>query len=482
MPLEKHSPSESPPNDPLPPAYQDVAPPPDITAGFANLNLSGHGSIPSVDECVAHLKLLEAFNQLKEDITRQDGLYGLKDSFATGSGPEAAQNDMLTKIREKRWVIYVTIAVRRFQVWFQTLIPDSRMPTRTFMSEVTYDRITDIRKHLHFSVDSLPPLDVLMVLHSFLLNPRSWLADCIRFGKMELWATGIPWAAVAAAIDNETFSYTPSGNAKTAWEVSTESPWSLLDESPSLKFTCPQCKNKVDIPWTTCDSYVHFTAASALDSGRGFADPGFSMTCYCGLKFNHDYLRSAKFVRDLQKLLTDDIPMPGGYLNLDGKPMTMNHPTHTLIKTETFYLSFPSRMLKEGGLAKEFSSSAQKQLTRPDDIRNVFEAAIKDPKYTRRAISTPSSRPRVRRDERIGVRKMMACYWDNSSIFSMDLVGAVIRQGVFVEKMHGIDWLHSPALSHTMGRLIAKYERFTDIMAANPRQVVVPTLDVDLAW
>ena len=33
-----------------------------------------------------------------------------------------------------------------------------------------------------------------------------------------------------------------------------------------------------------------------------------------------------------------------------------------------------------------------------------------------------------------------------------------------------------------MTRLIYKFNRFTHIMATNPYHVVVPTLDVDLAW
>lgn len=90
--------------------------------------------------------------------------------------------------------------------------------------------------------------------------------------------------------------------------------------------------------------------------------------------------------------------------------------------------------------------------------------------------------PRVTKEERTSIRRMMAVYWENSSIFSMDLVGAVIRQGTFVQKMHDIDWLHSPTVSSTMERLIIKYGRFFQIMADYPEDVAVPTLDVDLAW
>jgi len=108
--------------------------------------------------------------------------------------------------------------------------------------------------------------------------------------------------------------------------------------------------------------------------------------------------------------------------------------------------------------------------------------------------------------ERRGIRRMMARYWNNSSPFALDLVGAVVRQGGFIEKMHNIDWLHSPALPNTMQRLIVKwvalhlsrhfvtsftdtphqhrYTRFIRLMKEGvlDHRMAVPTLDVDLAW
>ncbi len=67
-------------------------------------------------------------------------------------------------------------------------------------------------------------------------------------------------------------------------------------------------------------------------------------------------------------------------------------------------------------------------------------------------------------------------------MFALDLVGAVIRQGSFIEKMHALDWLHSPTVASTMARLITKYARYFEILSRYPTQVAVPTLDVDLAW
>lgn len=114
------------------------------------------------------------------------------------------------------------------------------------------------------------------------------------------------------------------------------------------------------------------------------------------------------------------------------------------------------------------------------DIRRVLEISLKDTSMLRKANKGNFRIPS--KTERISIRRMMSRYWDNSSIFSMDLVGAVVRQGSFIAKMHSIDWVHCPTLAGTMERLIIKYSRYFDILEKYPSQVAVPTLDVDLAW
>lgn len=116
-----------------------------------------------------------------------------------------------------------------------------------------------------------------------------------------------------------------------------------------------------------------------------------------------------------------------------------------------------------------------------DNVRSVIEEGLKDASKIRQA-TAPARTRRPLKDERVAIRRMMSTYWDNSSIFGLDLVGAVIRQSSFVEKMHSIDWIHSPAVAATMSRLVKKYERYFQIMASYPSKVAVPTLDVDLAW
>lgn len=115
------------------------------------------------------------------------------------------------------------------------------------------------------------------------------------------------------------------------------------------------------------------------------------------------------------------------------------------------------------------------------DVRSAIEDALRDRDYVKK-VKSRSSKKSLHPQEKISIRKMMSCYWDNSSPFSLDLVGAVIRQGTFIEKMHSLDWLHSPTVTSTMNRLLVRYDRYFCILSAHPSHTAVPTLDIDLAW
>ena len=54
---------------------------------------------------------------------------------------------------------------------------------------------------------NIPPVDVLMVWHAYMLNPRAYLEDCVRLGRMALWYTKMPWSQVAERIDPSTFAF-----------------------------------------------------------------------------------------------------------------------------------------------------------------------------------------------------------------------------------------------------------------------------------
>lgn len=143
----------SPPEEIAPPTYD--ASQSDLTTTFANLNLNSTGSEPTKDRCIAHLKLLEAFHQLQEEIATTDGLFGIKNNFIPAYLSQPEQAAVLLKIREKRWAVYVAKAASRFETWWEKSI----QPGSGMMQQNEIDNGEEV---LRFSPDNLPPLGELL--------------------------------------------------------------------------------------------------------------------------------------------------------------------------------------------------------------------------------------------------------------------------------------------------------------------------------
>jgi hypothetical protein len=145
------------------------APPPeyterDVTADLANLNLSATGS-PTTDQCIAHLKLLEAFHALRQAVSKTDGLFGIHDELASRSA--GRYEEELLKVYEKRWAIYVARAADRFQSWWEQCVPSSfknqakpRLAQRDLAGNggVEFPNYSKGGVPIEFTADNLPPL------------------------------------------------------------------------------------------------------------------------------------------------------------------------------------------------------------------------------------------------------------------------------------------------------------------------------------
>lgn len=70
-------------------------------------------------------------------------------------------------------------------------------------------------------------------------------------------------------------------------------------------------------------------------------------------------------------------------------------------------------------------------------VKELIEKSIKDKALLKRA--NGGKKPDVAARQQI--RHMMSRYWDNASPFGLDLVGAVMRQGVFTQKMYKVRYL-----------------------------------------
>jgi hypothetical protein len=71
--------------------------------------------------------------------------------------------------------------------------------------------------------------------------------------------------------------------------------------------------------------------------------------------------------------------------------------------------------------------------------------------------------------------------YSNYGPAGLDLVGAVIRQGSFIEKMVDLGWTRPGRFdlskdSAPLVRCIARYHAFLDLMSQNPNMFLVPTL------
>jgi hypothetical protein len=163
------------PIDAPPPSYTANAAPQgpsldEINAGFANLSIEDHPkTFPDTNLTLAHLKLLEAFFILKQDIGYTDGAFDLWDSRAPGTVESVAndevarntRNEALSKIREKRWALYVARAVHRFETWWTKVLctyEDGQMLRQSDMATKQFQDWTSAGKVQRWTPTMLPPL------------------------------------------------------------------------------------------------------------------------------------------------------------------------------------------------------------------------------------------------------------------------------------------------------------------------------------
>ena len=157
-----------------------------------------------------------------------------------------------------------------------------------------------------------------MVWHSYMLNPRRYLEDCIRHGTMDFYVTGMPWALIDASIDHQTFAYEPPSQSRRFFEMSTGLSWDNADESPVIKPECPRCRLPLNVRWTSLTTANHWLQQEPV--GTGYSDKGFKARCSsCTLEVTHEILRAQKFRKDAILLIKDNVPMPGTILSINGK-------------------------------------------------------------------------------------------------------------------------------------------------------------------
>lgn len=417
--------------------------------------------IPDPESVICHLKLLEAFYCLRNLVENTEGLFGVDRDEKGFSDAEK---------KERKWSLFVSRSVDRFETWWNKLIvgkdapellqlPDGK-PRDGQIPDMVPPEGKVIEEH------KLPPLDVLMVWHAFLLNPRAYAEDCRRFQVHDvIWNTEFPWRLINDLVDSN-YQYKVSKEHRAYFESHAGIPWNNLDDSPDhkeKKVRCVSCRTSFGVLFFDPKQAIGSSGSyQNTDSNASYTNRWFKVDCpNCKNTVTHDSLRVAKFFEDFEAFETKGTCLPG-----------------TLVNVYTGFLNFPTRDLRiyemlEDAAVKKQLKGLPKGCTMID-IQSALELFIGDANITDRMKAVEA--------DGFVFRKFMSNYWDNSSPFSIDLEGAVIRQGTFIQKMHQNDWLHSPSLFHCVSGMIPKYFNFFKLMRNYKSLIAVPTLDVDLIW
>ncbi|KAL0950317.1 hypothetical protein HGRIS_010292 [Hohenbuehelia grisea] len=344
--------------------------------------------------------------------------------------------------RERKWAAFVAVAVERFERWYNTL------------SSLDAEEIT---------IDDLPPVDVMMVWHAYLLNPGWYAEDCTRLPKgNQLQKVGDILSETLSSCDGTYAGKMSHERAQARWYAKTSISWDPLRAPLELTKTlvvCPDCGRSVE-------------SAFINKEGTGYSQTRFVQPCACGFTITKKNLCAYKLVLDVVRddgthrgFLAGTLQTPTS--NLTGGPFSIA----TLNRTKALKTSILSSDLFARPKIKGTPVSEREW------IKNIMD---------RTGYSLQPINSKLALMFNSNLRRRILSAYSNDRIFSVDLVGAVLRQGSFTKKMHKLHWTQPEYFSSSIDAIalqhaIARYHAFMDLMVV-PGAFLVPTLDIDLAW
>ncbi|KAG6915916.1 hypothetical protein DXG01_009286 [Tephrocybe rancida] len=375
-----------------------------------------------------HLGLLYAFATLK---TRVEGI-------------NAERNEeipFLPQDPERRWAWFVALAVERFSVWCQSL-----------KKEDSGRRATDV----------LPPVDVLMVWHAYMLNPGWYHEDCTRISQLRglKYLTTIFADSFSSELE-EILTSEPTKARLDFWTTNTGRPFDPIRDAElynTRQVFCPKCRRALPAAYMNAEGTGFFQEKFELQC----PEPG----CKDVPKITRQVLGARKLAEDLARTAVEDDVSPPCLAGTIRTPQNSADVARGKLVRDT--------VLKAAVLAMPSGGTEE-----------WIVAILQRSKYDLNVIRA-SMAGKMRSGGGNLITRIMSAY-QSGYIFSVELAGAVIRQGSFVKKMHDLQWTQPQffddkedevALQHS----IARYHAFLDLMSASPVSFYVPTLDIDLAW
>ncbi|TFY79889.1 hypothetical protein EWM64_g4122 [Hericium alpestre] len=131
---------------------------------------------------------------------------------------------------DQRWAWFVSLAVERFERWSRVVVARG-----------------DIGDWI---ATEIPPLDVCMVWHAYLLNPHRYAEDCDRvLPKFKAMPPETMLSAVRQ-IGNIS-AFVPTETRKRSWLSQIQTPFDPFESLQSMTtqgLKCPQCNATLHVP------------------------------------------------------------------------------------------------------------------------------------------------------------------------------------------------------------------------------------------
>ncbi|KAI8802895.1 hypothetical protein BJ742DRAFT_857958 [Cladochytrium replicatum] len=399
-----------------------------------------------VDRCVsiqtmaAHLGLLYRFEALTQTV-KAGAVYVKSATASIGLNP----SNMNEKVEIHDWV-FLCRAELRYIRWLQLL------RLRCFgkgMGDYTNEVI-------------LPPLDVALFWHAHMLNPLRYYEDTYRMFGVEQNNIEFPLMEMHSLSG---LGYNPPESHQRIWASHTNhvEPFSISvhDNTSSIHFPCPVCDRESAFDPV---EYVKFR----MREGK--------LKCKddkCNHTFSCDSISVGHFLADITKFVEQKTGvLKGAALSLTTSKIDVDEAESRL--DQMFRADVPHGPIGSISIQNAVKQIIQYGRSDPnpnwESLLELFKTELRPVLRAAKRTTPPMFASRLAKAYRNIPFKFI----------SLDLIAAVVRQRGFTAKMVSgiVDW----SSEDTFSRATLRYHKFLMLMAKHKKEMLVPTLDLDLAW
>lgn len=423
------------------------------------------------------------------------------------------------------WTAFLTRALVRFELYVSTVLPPPAMKIGVpNLARAPYqpDEACPIAGAEPLPADLLPPLDVAMIWHTYLLNPARYREDTVRLkSRQALACWAFPLAQLAKCLA-PTYNEKGEGRAgrldtllaAQTWNQKTGSAFDPLSDS-DLGGTMTDEGTHVLCPRAGCarPTYVSYATLSqpAVDP-----TPAWAAKCEtCGQIITSATLCGRRFIDEIDVWaaggsdrigfrLRGGILSPQDYASFYYKDpygvllhrLIAHQRTLTAGEIGRFMALCPEEGEDRYGIIVRGKQSAEEAFAEAGCDINVMAMTFEDKiiaaahQYEKKKDDPLTKQDNL--DDLATRTELLFSYYVPSgchpiSPASLDLVAATYRQERFTSSLDNLSWLPPSPLVTTLDTTLLstamrRYHMFMHLCFATPRVSMLPTLDIDLGW